>query len=129
MRQFNRVYCFWSLLLLGVEIFIAERMHDAIIRPFGGDYLCVILLYCLIRSFWRLPVGPLAAAVLVFAYGVEVSQYFHLADRLGFTRPSFIRILMGYEFSWLDMICYTLGIITVLIVEKITHRNETLCTS
>jgi hypothetical protein len=117
------------MVLLGVEIFIAERMHDAIIRPYGGDYLCVILLYCLIRSFWRLPPLPLALAVLIFAYCVEVSQYFHLADRLGFSKPSFIRMLMGYGFSWWDMVCYSLGIGTVLIVERLTNKNGTLRTS
>jgi hypothetical protein len=122
MLRFHRAYFLLSLILLGIEVFIAECMHDAIIRPYGGDFLCVILLYCLIRTFWRLPVRTVAVGVLLFAYFVEATQYFGLADRLGFTRPSLIRTLMGYYFTWVDIGCYTLGILTVGITEKIIKR-------
>ncbi len=56
--------------------------------------------------------------VLVFCCAEEVLQYFDLADRLGFTKPSLMRTLIGTSFSWLDILCYTLGIGLVLILEK-----------
>ncbi|MDP4255383.1 MAG: DUF2809 domain-containing protein, partial [Bacteroidota bacterium] len=88
-------------------------------RPIGGDYLVVIWLYCLVRSFTNIPVGLTAACVLLFAYGVEMTQYVHLADRLGFTGPSLMRTMLGSSFSWVDMLAYTLGIVTVMACEKI----------
>lgn len=117
MFRFNFRYFLLTLLLLGVEIFIAACMHDAVIRPYGGDVLVVILLYCLIRSFWVLPVLPLALGVLLFSYLEEMGQYFHLADRLGFTRPSLMRVLIGTYFTWTDILSYTLGIGLVLTAE------------
>ncbi|GGA84197.1 ribosomal maturation YjgA family protein [Puia dinghuensis] len=129
MFRFNPGYFLLSLLILGIEFCIAEYAHDAIIRPYGGDYLCVIFLYCLIRAFWKLPVLPLALAVLLFADLVEVTQYFHLADRLGFTKPSLMRTLMGYTFTWVDIGCYTLGIGTVLGIEKIKKNYGRFHTS
>lgn len=116
-------YLAWSLLLIGVEIFIGARMHDRIIRPYGGDYLVVILLYCLVRSFVEMPVLTTAVSVLIFSYLVEVSQYFHLADHLGLRVPSLARTLLGTYFTWIDMGVYTLGIMTVLAAEKITRRD------
>src|ERR1700742_5396874 len=104
MFRFNFYYFLLTLLLLGVEIFIGFCMHDAVIRPYGGDYLVVILLYCLIRSFWSVPIVATALSVLVFSYAVEVSQYFHLADRLGLTAPSLARTLLGTYFTWMDML-------------------------
>jgi hypothetical protein len=121
MLRFSWIYFTLSLVLLGIEAFIAEYTHDAIIRPYGGDYLCVIFLYTLIATFWDLPARPLALWIFAFACFVEVTQYFHLADRLGFTKPSLIRTLMGYTFTWVDIGCYALGIGTVLGLETLTQ--------
>jgi hypothetical protein len=123
--SFHKGYFWLSALLFVVELLIARYLHDEFIRPVGGDYLVVIWLYCLVRSFTDLPVGLTAGCVLIFAYGIETTQYFHLADRLGFTRPSLMRTLLGSYFSWVDMLAYTLGIGTVLVGEKIrsgTHE-------
>ena len=117
MKRFHWVYFWLTLIILAVEFYIAYYTHDAIIRPYGGDYLCVIFLYTLVRTFWNMPVRPLALWVFAFACFVEVTQYFHLADRLGFTKPSLIRTLMGYTFTWVDIGCYALGILTVLGLE------------
>jgi len=124
MFRFNRIYFLLAVFLLLLEIFIGARLHDALIRPYGGDILVVILLYCLVQSFWKLPVWPAALSVLVFAYGVEVSQYFGLADRLGFRGPSLMRVLLGSYFTWVDIGCYTLGILIVLGVEGWTRRGH-----
>jgi hypothetical protein len=47
MFRFNLRYALLSVLLLGIEIFIGACLHDSIIRPYGGDFLVVILLYCM----------------------------------------------------------------------------------
>lgn len=124
MFRFNFRYFVLTLLLLLVEIVIAVCVNDTIIRPYGGDFLVVIWLYCLVRSFWALPVWPTALGVLLFSYLVETSQYFNLADRLGFTGPSIMRVVLGNYFTWTDILSYTLGIIALLIVEAIVRRRR-----
>jgi len=119
MFRFNLSYFLLTLALIGIEIFIGACMHDAVIRPYGGDFLCVILLYCFARSFWDWPVLPLSLGILVFAYLEETGQYFHLADKLGFTRPSLMRTLIGTYFTWVDIGSYTLGIGSTLALEGI----------
>jgi len=111
------------VLLFVVEVFIGARMHDAIIRPYGGDYLCVIWLYCLVRSFANLPVWQVAVGVLIFAYLIETLQYFGFADRLGFRGPSLMRTLLGSYFTWTDILCYTLGILTVISMEGLIWKR------
>jgi hypothetical protein len=106
-----------------VEIFIGAFMHDSVIRPYGGDFLVVILLYCLVRSFWDLPILPAAVGVLLFSYLVEAGQYFGLADRLGFKGNSLVRILLGSYFTWTDIMAYTLGILSVLGLERGIRGN------
>jgi hypothetical protein len=126
MFQFNMSCFLLSIVLLGLEIFIGARVHDSIIRPYGGDFLVVILLYCLVRSFWALPVLHTAISVLLFSYLIEISQYFRLADRLGFKGRSLARLILGSYFTWTDIIAYTLGILTVVGLERLDKWPQSL---
>jgi len=119
---FHKGYFLLFLLLLGLEIVIAAYVHDSFIRPYGGDYLVVIFLYSLVRSFLDLSVRLAAILVLLFSYLIETLQYFHFADHLGLKASSLARILLGSYFSWTDILCYTLGIMTVVGLETI-KRN------
>ena len=120
--QFSKKYFIFSLTLFGVETAIALYAKDRIIRPYGGDFLVVILLYCILRCFTHLSVIRTCIIVLLLSYCVETLQYFHFADKLGFQHGSIPFILLGNYFTWADMISYTLGIGAVLIIEKIFQR-------
>jgi hypothetical protein len=122
--SFNKKYFVFVLLLLGTEILIARYVRDRIIRPYGGDFLVVILLYNIVRCFSHLSVNKTCIGVLLFSCGIEMLQYFSLADKLGFQHGSIPYILLGNYFSWTDIICYTLGIGTVAVFEKIIQSGD-----
>jgi hypothetical protein len=125
MLSFNRRYFLFALLLFIIEVLIAVFVHDDFVRPYVGDYLVVILMYCAVRTFIKATPLPVAIAVLVFAYMIEVLQYFHIVDRLGLAENTFAKTVIGYGFSWIDIFAYTLGIISVLVIEWInTARDE-----
>jgi hypothetical protein len=115
---FYKTYFLAAGLLLLVEVLIAVFIHDRFIRPYFGDYLVVIFLYCLLRSIVRMPVLPAALAVLVFSYLIEIMQYYNLVNLLGLSHSKIARIIIGTGFSWWDMVAYTLGIATVIAWER-----------
>lgn len=117
--KINTGYLFGFLVLLLTELLIGIYMHDAIVRPYGGDFLVVILLYCFIKSFIDTSVMNTAIGVLIFAYAVEISQYFHLVKLLGLARYRVALLILGNSFSSSDLLCYTQGILLVVLVEKI----------
>lgn len=117
-------YFIATLLLFVIEFIIGADVHDAIIRPYGGDFLVVILLYCFIKSFVNTPVFKTACGVLLFAYIVEVSQYFHLVSLLGLQNSKTAKILLGTSFSFTDLLAYTLGILLVIIIENVRHSMK-----
>jgi hypothetical protein len=107
MIRFHKTYFLLTLLLLLVEILIAAFAHDRFIRPYVGDFLVVIFLYCLLRSFFKTPYIPVALAVLLFSYVVEVSQYFHFINHLGLQHSRLAHLILGSGFEWFDFIAYT----------------------
>jgi hypothetical protein len=118
MRQFNKAYGLLAAGLLLVEILIARFAHDRFVRPYAGDFLITIFLYCLVQSVARRPVKLVLASVLLLSYLIEVSQYFHLAARLGLAHSRAARLVLGSAFSWTDMLAYTLGALLVLGIEQ-----------
>ena len=104
--------------LLGVEVLIGRFAHDRLIRPYGGDFLITIFLYCLARGAGGRPVKPVLAGALMVSYLVELAQYAHLAARLGLGHSRVARLVLGSAFSWADMLAYTLGALLVLAVEQ-----------
>jgi uncharacterized membrane protein YfcA len=54
--KFNKTYFALAMLIFGIEILIAKFAHDQIIRPYIGDLLVVILIYCFVKSFLDTPV-------------------------------------------------------------------------
>ncbi|MDX1941424.1 MAG: DUF2809 domain-containing protein [Saprospiraceae bacterium] len=124
MLQFNRTYFIWTILLLIIEILIALYLHDPIIRPYGGDFLVIILIYCFVKSFVKVSNFKAAIGVLIFSYVVEILQYFKIVRILRLQDSNIANIMIGTSFAWADLLAYTLGIAFVLGVEQIKHQKN-----
>ena len=124
MIKFKRSYLLIAIIIFILELLIALFMHDRIIRPYVGDFLVVILIYCFIKAFLNLPVSTTAVAVLLFSYSVETLQYFKIVNKLGLQDSNLAKIVIGTSFAWTDILAYTLGIIFVLFIEKIIANKK-----
>lgn len=119
MLRFHKIYFLLTLLLFITEVLIALFIHDDIIRPYVGDVLVVILLYCMVKSFLNLSVVKTAILVLLFSYLIETLQHFNIVQRLGLEHSTLARTIIGTYFTWIDILAYTLGILLVLGIEKL----------
>jgi hypothetical protein len=124
MLKINLKYLIATLLLFLSEVIIAVFVHDNFIRPYIGDFLVVILIYCLVKSFVNTPIVSTAMSVLVFSYLVETLQYFRIVHHLGLDQSKIANILIGNYFTWVDMLAYTLGIAFVVVIEKLRLHNH-----
>ncbi len=127
MFTFNKNYFGFFLLFFVVETLIALYINDSFVRPFFGDVLVVILIYCFVKSFVKLPVVTTAIAVLLFAFLIEFLQYLNIVETLHLEKNKIARTVIGTSFSWEDLLCYIVGIAIVIIVEndyqkKIRHN-------
>ncbi|AOW11303.1 hypothetical protein EM308_07710 [Flavobacterium gilvum] len=123
MLTFNKTYFIYTILIFLVEVLIALFVNDSFIRPYLGDVLVVILVYCFIKSFLKLPVLPVAIFVLIFSFTVEFLQLFNIVEKLHLEQSKIARIVIGTSFSWIDLLTYIIGVAIVLLVEKYWLKN------
>lgn len=117
MLTFDKKYFFLAIILFVIEVLIALFVRDTFVRPYVGDYLVVILIYCAVRAVLKASVWKVALGVLLFSFLVETLQYFQIVNRLGLEHNTIARTVIGYGFEWSDFVAYTLGILTVLALE------------
>ncbi|NLL07151.1 MAG: DUF2809 domain-containing protein [Clostridiaceae bacterium] len=116
--KLNLKYLIAFFILFVTEIFIALFVKDKIIRPFIGDILVVILMYTFIRGIWSKPIKGLPIYLFLFAVVVEITQYFHLVDRLGLGNNKLMATIMGTSFDVRDILCYFIGAVLLIIWEN-----------
>lgn len=120
----NKPYILITILLLTIEVLIANFFTHGFIRHTLGDYLVVILLYCFFKSFIKSSPTRVAIAVLIFSYLVEFLQLINIIDLLNLNDNHLMKLILGNTFSISDLVAYSLGIITVLIIEYKLQNHE-----
>ena len=120
---YNRKYFSCFVILLAVELIIALYIRDKFIRPYFGDFLVVIMVYCFVRSFLKISIMPAAIGVFIFACFIEMLQYFNFIAWLGLSNSKGAKMLLGNSFEWIDILAYFLGTATVIAVEKRINKK------
>ncbi|GAA4959509.1 DUF2809 domain-containing protein [Algibacter aquimarinus] len=115
--QINKNYFAFSVVLLIAEVLIAVYLKTGFIRHTFGDYLVVILLFCLIKSFTNTNSFVIAIGVLCFSFLIEFLQLVNIIQLLNFQNNHLIKIILGTTFQITDLVAYTVGIITIIIFE------------
>lgn len=92
-------------ILFLAELYIGFFVHDAFVRPYGGDILITILLCCLWRCVFPnqcrwMPLGIFGFSVAVEFFQLLVGPYL---------KGTVIGIIVGASFSWIDILCYGIG--------------------
>lgn len=114
------LYAGLAALLFAVEVAIALFVRDSFVRPYLGDTLAVMLVYCGLRAV--LPWRPPPAALAAFGIGalIEFCQAIRVLDLLGVHSPV-ARIILGGSFEWLDFVAYAAGALLALAGERVAR--------
>lgn len=71
MIRVQQRYVVAASLLFLLEILIALLAHDKIIRPYAGDFLAIIFLYCLAQGLLSAAPKKVALGILLVSYLIE----------------------------------------------------------
>lgn len=115
--KFSKTHFLLFVVLFITEITIAIYVKEGFIRHTFGDFLVVVLLYCFFKSFWNAKPLTVASMVLGIAFTIEFLQLAKILSILHLESNKVARIILGQSFDISDLIAYTLGIASILIVE------------
>lgn len=110
------------LVLLATEVCIALFVHDSFVRPYIGDVLAVVTVYCGARIVFPQRFAWLSAAVMALAVGVELIQLTDFSSLFG--EGSFIAVLLGSTFDPHDLLCYAIGGIVCVLCDILIFVKE-----
>jgi hypothetical protein len=126
--RFSKRYGGAAIAVLAVELVIALFVRDAFIRPYVGDTLAVVLLYCTVLAALELPRAHVALGVLGVALLVELAQAFSLVERLGLADVAFARVVLGTYCDARDVLAYTAALPLLALAER-AATSRCRCTS
>ncbi len=122
-KKLRTVYLIALVLLLGVEIFIGDFVRDNFVRPYVGDVLVVVLIYCALRVIFPKGIKLLPLYIFIFACGVELMQFVDVVALLDIPSSSILSIIIGRTFSVADIICYAVGCTLIYTTERIIKKH------
>lgn len=122
--QFNSTYLKLALLFFIIEIIIAQT--TGFVRHTIGDYIVVMLLYTLLRSFIKTSTNTMCIITIFIAYAVETLQLTNFLEFFNLKNSYTANIIFGNTFSITDLVAYTLGVATILYTEFLikNRKNE-----
>jgi hypothetical protein len=123
MVSFNLKYLFLTIILFLTEVVIALFIKDTVIRPFVGDVLVVVLIYCFLRIFLQIDYWKVAFGVLIFAFTIEILQYFDYVKLLGLENNRILSVAMGRTFEPLDFLAYFTGFLLIVLIETLNKKR------
>lgn len=121
---FNPKYLFLTIILFVVEVCIALFVKDTFVRPFVGDVLVVILIYCFFSTFLNIVFWKIALGVFLFACLIEVLQFFDYVALLHLENTRVISVILGRTFEWLDFIAYFTGFLFIILIENSYNKSD-----
>lgn len=121
--KINFKYLIFFILFLLIEIIIAKYINDSFVRPYMGDVLVVILIYCFVQIFQQKKLKWLPAYIFVFAVVVEILQLVNVLSILGLKGNRLARIVFGTNFDFKDIICYFIGTLILFAWQYIDRGN------
>jgi hypothetical protein len=122
--RFSLPSLFISLALFALLLFIAIYVRDSFVRPFLGDVIAVIWLYFSFKSWLDVKPLTLSLFVLFIAFLLEFFQYIHIVDILGLSHITVIRIVLGSTYDPHDLLAYSLGWSTILVIEMMSRKGQ-----
>ena len=96
-----------------------------IIELYSGDILWALMVFLIIAFIFnkKSTIFTISWAI-IFSYSVEISQLYHAPWIDSIRNTTLGGLILGFGFLWSDLICYTIGIIIRIIIEKLLNKKR-----
>lgn len=94
-----------------------------IISAYSGDALWALMVFLLFAFiFNKKPIIFILIISIIFSYGIELSQLYHAPWIDSIRATTLGGLILGFGFLWSDLVCYTVGIVFGVIIDKLINN-------
>jgi MFS superfamily sulfate permease-like transporter len=106
------------VILLGLLSRRFPMLLPSFLGKYPGDALwAVMVFYMVLLIFQRISIKKAALAALLISYADEFSQLYHSASIDAVRSTTVGHLILGSQFSWLDLLAYGVGIAFIAAIE------------
>ena len=96
-----------------------------IIELYSGDILWALMVFLLFAFlFNKKSTIFIISWAIIFSYSIEISQLYHAPWIDAIRNTTLGGLILGFGFLWSDLVCYTIGIIIGIIIEKLLNKKR-----
>ena len=106
---------------------LSRKINDLpkIIELYSGDILWALMVFLIIAFiFNKKSTIFIISWAIILSYSIEISQLYHAAWIDAIRNTTLGGLILGFGFLWSDLICYTIGIIIGIIIEKLLNKKR-----
>ena len=123
----NRII-YGVLILLTIVLGLCSRTYsDSLpywIGAYSGDTLWGLMIFLMIGFlFTVMKTRHVAVISILLTFIIETSQLYHALWIDAIRKTLIGGLILGYGFLWSDLICYTIGILIGVLIEKFLWRS------
>ncbi|MBO9128561.1 DUF2809 domain-containing protein [Bacillus sp. 165] len=128
--MYNRNRVWYAVMLIIVVVLglgsrkMADVIHD-VLDTYLGDALWGLMIFIGVGFLFKETQTKFVALIgLVFCYSIESTQLYHAAWLDAIRQTTLGGLVLGYGFLWSDLVAYTLGIGTGVVIELLYTRGK-----
>ncbi len=118
----RKKYIIIFIILLIIECLIGLFIKQGFIRENIGDILVVPCIYTILKIIFMNKIKYLPLYVLIFAIIIEFLQLLNITTLIA-NNNKILNIALGGTFDTKDIICYIIGYILIVLIEKYNKKN------
>lgn len=121
---------FIVVILLGLASRKFGEYLPRFIALYGGDTLWALMVYfgfAFLFNNWK--VRKITVLAFVFSYGIEFSQLYQGTFINSIRGTTLGALILGHGFLYSDLICYAVGILIGVVLDKIINLSYNKCKS
>ncbi|MFZ7132303.1 MAG: DUF2809 domain-containing protein [Eubacteriales bacterium] len=106
-------------ILLGLSSRQFDYLLPRFVREYSGDILWALMIFLLCGFIFRnISTNKAVISSLIFCFLIEASQLYQASWINAIRNTTLGGLVLGYGFLWSDLICYSIGVIIGVVLEK-----------
>ncbi|WP_195988520.1 DUF2809 domain-containing protein [Clostridium sp. D53t1_180928_C8] len=96
-----------------------------IASAYSGDVLWAMMVFFIIAFiFNNKSTIFIISWAIIFSYSIEISQLYHAPWIETIRNTTLGALVLGFGFLWSDLVCYTVGVITGAIIDRLINYKK-----